>query len=274
MGGSFTEFHEFERRGWSDPDVAAAYEEGFGGLTSQTTEPLLDAAGVGPGTRVLDVACGPGFVTAAAASRGGAAIGVDFSPSQLEIASRLHRGVEFRHGDAAALPFPDASTDAVVSNFGILHFPDPDEFLREAFRVLRPGGRIAFTSWATPDRARGFGMVLAAIAEHGRQDVALPPAPDFFGFSEPEPCERALRAAGFGDPTVTTVPQTWRGPSADAWVDALARGTVRTAALIRAQPPEVLESIRAFVRDAARPYERDGGIEIPMAAVLAAGRRP
>jgi SAM-dependent methyltransferase len=66
------------------------------------------------------------------------------------------------------LPFPDESFGAVGISFGMLHFPHPERALAEAFCVLQPGGRIAFTVWATPDKAVGFAMVLKAIEAHGR----------------------------------------------------------------------------------------------------------
>lgn len=270
---SLSPFHEFERRGWGDPGVAAAYHDRLGALTSQSIEPLLDAAGVGEGTRVLDVACGPGYVAAAASKRGAWAIGLDFSEAQLALARRLHLEVEFREGDAMALPFPDRSLDAVVSNYGMPHFPDPDAFLLEASRVLVSGGRVAFATWAGPQEAVGFGIVRRAVAEHGSSTGQVPAAPDFFRFADPAESVRSLEVAGFTRASCSLVPQTWRLSSPDELLDSLSRGTVRTAALLRGQTPEALELIRASAREATARFGRRGRFEVPMAAVVAAAEK-
>jgi ubiquinone/menaquinone biosynthesis C-methylase UbiE len=239
-------FHAFERAGWES--IPRTYQDGFGTLTTQAIGPLLDAAEVGPGVRLLDVATGPGYVAGAAAARGALVVGVDFSAPMLAEARRHHPAIDFRVGDAAALPFPDASFDRVVMSFGLLHLDRPDEALAEAHRVLHPGGRLAFTVWAKPEAAVGFGIVLDAIRRHGRLDVPLPPGPPFFRFSDPEECRRVLLRVGFEAPVVRAVPQVWQLGSLDALFDIMRHGTVRTAGLLRAQTPEAQDAIRAEIR--------------------------
>ena len=264
-------FHDFEQQGWER--AADRYGDAFGSVTSQTIPALLDAAGARPGARLLDVASGPGYVAAAAADRGASAVGVDFSTEMVAIAARRYPAIDFRVGDAEALPFADAGFDAVAINFGVLHLARPDTALAEARRVLKPGGRCAFTVWATPDISVGFGIVLKAIDTHGRMDVPLPAGPPFFRFSDATESARSMIAAGFVDPHVQTVPLVWRLESADALCEAFLQGAVRTAALLKAQTPEALANIRRAIVEGAETYRRGRAIELPMAAVLTSGVR-
>src|SRR5262249_30558330 len=158
-------FRQFEHQGWQE--IASRYHDGFASVTTQSVTALLNAARGTTGKRVLDVACGPGYVAAAAAGRGAVAIRGDFSSEVLEEAGGGYPGIDFREGDAEDLSFPDLSFDAVTMNFGMLHLGRPEQSLHEAHRVLRPGGRVAFTVWDTPDRAMGFGIVIGAIQKYG-----------------------------------------------------------------------------------------------------------
>jgi SAM-dependent methyltransferase len=266
-----TSFHDFEQSGWQR--AAAFYNDAFGALTAQTAGPMLDAVRAGAGTRLLDVATGPGVVAGAAAARGASVVGLDFSAAMIADATRRHPAIAFREGDAAALPFDNSAFDAIVMNFGMLHLARPDAALAEAYRVLCPGGRYAFTVWAAPERTVGFGLALRAIEEHGRTDVPLPEGPPFFRFSDAAETNKALESVGFADIRVEELPLTWRVTSADAVFDALSRGGVRTAAVLRAQTPEALAAIRAAVRRGVEAYARDGGFVVPMPAVLASATR-
>ena len=235
----------------------------------QSVIALLDAAHVTKGARLLDVACGPGYAAAAAAALGASAIGIDFSSEMVAEARGRYPGIEFKEGDAEQLSFEDSSFDAVVLNFGMLHLARPEQALAEAHRVLRPGGRVAFTVWETPDKAIGFGIVLSAIQKHGDMNVPIPSGPPFFRFSDPAESKRALAAAGFVNATVSQVPQLWRLPSADALFEVMYNGSVRNAALLRAQKPEVVETIRREIRQAVV----NAGYELPMPAVLASAEK-
>ena len=265
-------FREFEHSGWQG--IPQQYHQAFGELTTQSIEPLLDAAGVEPGTKVIDIASGPGYVAAAAARRGARVIGVDFSAAMIAEAQRRNPGIEFREGDAEQLPLGNGLFDAAVMNFGILHLSRPDQALAEACRVLRPGGRFGFTVWAKPEETVGFGIVLGAIAKHGNLNVPLPEGPPFFRFSEPDECVRSLHGAGFESPKVVKVPQTWRLPSVESLFQFMKESTVRTAGLLRGQKSDALEKIGDAIRDELKKYQKGNAVELPMPAILASGTKP
>ena len=265
-------FRAFEHTGWLK--AAERYHDFFAPLTTQSIEPLLDAAGVSQDTRLLDVASGPGYVAGAAAQRGAVAVGVDFSASMVALTRRQYPDAEFREGDAEQLPFPGGSFDAVVTNFGLLHLGRPEKALREAHRVLRSGGRIGFTVWAKPDVAIGFGIILQAIERDGAEAAPLPEGPPFFRFSDPAECHRVLQEAGFVAPTTAQIPQVWPLATPDDLFDAMQEGTVRTGGLLLAQPREALHAIRTAIRDAVKAYEKAGSIELPMDAMLSTARKP
>lgn len=130
---------------------------------------VVEAAGVGAGDRVLDVACGNGNAAALAAARGAQVFGLDAAPRLIDVArARVPEG-EFVVGDACALPYEDASFDAVVSVFGVMFAAPAADAVAELLRVVRPGGRIVVTSWIP----RGGLDALAGLARR-----ALAPNPD------------------------------------------------------------------------------------------------
>ena len=264
-------FHDFEQAGWDR--VADVYVDAFGPLTAQTAPALLDAARTTEGTRLLDVASGPGFIAAAAAGRGATVTGLDFAPAMVTEARRRYPAIAFREGDAQALDVADGSLDAVVMNFAMLHLARPDAAIAEAHRALRPGGRYAFTVWAGPDKAVAFGIALRAIEQLGNTKVELPEGPPFFRFSDRGATRATLEAAGFTDVDVRELPLIWQVSRADHVFEALARGGVRTAATLRAQTPDVLAAIREAVTREVETYKSDNGYALPMSAVLASGTK-
>src|SRR6478672_7229592 len=148
---------------WSSGDYAVV------GTTLQIVgEELCEALDLRADSKVLDVAAGNGNATLAAARRWCEVTSTDYVPALLErgreraAAERLH-GIDFREADAEALPFDDASFDAVVSTFGCMFAPNPPRVAAELLRVCRPGGRIAMANW-TPDSF--IGQVFKVIGKH------------------------------------------------------------------------------------------------------------
>ncbi len=216
------------------------------------------------------MACGTGRVTSRAVERGAIVRGVDFSRAMLEVARANHSPAQFDEGDAEALPYADASFDAVVSNFGVHHVPRPHLALREAYRVLRSGGRVAFSFWAEPGDNVAWKLLFDAVARHGNPAASEAPSPGG-GFRGAAQCAEALREAGFADATTTLVGARWRHADSAGLVAALRAGTARMAAMIEAQPAAVMPAIIADIADNASRYRDADGLALPIAAVIAAG---
>lgn len=261
-------FDAFEASGWEA--AAAGYDRFFAPITARLIEPLLDAADVSDGTRILDVACGPGALTAQAAQRGAKATGIDVADAMLTIARSRHPGVNFRRADACRLPYPNAHFDAVVANFAILHLGDPPRAITEFARVLTPTGRIAVTTWDQPDRARIFGWVLQALATAGAAPPSnIPAGPPFFRYASDTELTALLHTGGFEHVTTQTMTFTAHAGSVDEIWDGIVAGTVRTAALIRNQPEPTQQAIRAAFERLVAASTHHGTIEIPFSVRLA-----
>lgn len=265
-------FTNFERTGWES--AARAYHDLWGPLTEQSADALLDAAGVSAGHSVLDVATGAGYIAAAASGRGARSIGLDFSLSQVELARTVYPHVSFQQGDAESLPFDDATFEAAVMGFGMNHLPNPEKAAAEAFRILKPGGRFAFTVWAKPVAGEGFSIMLSAIEAEGAPNTDLPPAPPYFQFASADAVADLLGGCGFQDVTTRIVRQHWRHATSDQLFEAFNEGAVRATAMLRSQPGKIRATIRRIVGDEVSKMGVDGHYIIPMPAALSSGRKP
>ncbi|MGB3496485.1 MAG: methyltransferase domain-containing protein [Elainellaceae cyanobacterium] len=262
-------FAAFEHMGWEDADVCQSYDENFGLVTIQSMSALLQAANVRTNAHILDVCTGVGYGAGLAAQQGAIATGLDVSLQQVKLAQSRYPKARFIQGDGCALPFSDGRFDAVINSIGIPHLADPDQALREAFRVLKPGGRLAFTVYDRPENAVGFGVVYQAVAAHGSLDVGLPQGPNFFLFSDPNEAKQRLEAAGFTAVSVEIVPQTWTFSTPDVAIAAILKGTVRAAATLKGQPEQAWPSIRAAIWELFSPFKHDDHYTVPMPVVLA-----
>lgn len=265
-------FKEFELKGWER--AAEEYHHLWGHLTAQAVVPLLDAASVSEGKKVLDVATGAGYAAGIAATRGAIVTGLDFSPAQVQLARREYPSVEFDEGDMEALPCAENSYDAVVMNFALLHSLRPEQVVAEAFRVLKPGGRFASTVWASPEVSAGFRIVLGAIEKFGTMNVPLPPTQPYFRFSDKRESHALLSRAGFRDLNFEIVPLVWRLRSAEQMFQAFYQGAVRATVILRSQSKEAISAIHPYVIWEAEAFKTSDGLEVPMGAALTAGTRP
>jgi SAM-dependent methyltransferase len=265
-------FKQFERAGYSR--VAEGYDQATAQVTSQVNDTLLDAVETGRGTRLLDVACGPGWLSAAAAQRGAVVTGLDFAPNMLTIARARCPDATFHEGDAEDLPFEAGQFDAVVCSLGFPHFPTPERAIAETFRVLTPGGRYAFTNWTPPARNPFMGLLFGAVQTHGTVNVDLPPGPSLFRFGDPAECERALRAGGFVSVSVTEIPMLWPFAAPEAVVPGVVASTARLGPLLSMQTEEQRRNIETAIIAGAKTYTTSTGVAIPTAVVLAVARKP
>jgi len=273
LSGSEAErLRAFERQGHDA--LANSYHAFFSDVTALATNPLLDAVRLRPGTRLLDVASGPGTLAAEAANRGARAVGVDLSPRMIELAQRLHPAIKFREADVEHLPFPDQAFDAVVCAFGLGHFPKPEPAVAECVRTLSLRGRIAFAWWDDPARQRIQGIFREAIAEVGVSlPSELPQGHNVFRFSNRGEFVRLLEGAGLSEVAVTECGATYFVPDTETlWQGGLG-SLVLTGAVIRHQDQATQALIRTAFERCARVYKSADGLNLPIAFLVGSGQR-
>ncbi len=264
------DFSKFEHDGWQR--LSLGYHRHWEALTTQAVPRLLAGTEVAKGSHVLDVACGPGYACGAAAAWGATTLGVDFSENMIALARSNFSELDFQTADAEELPLPADSFDVVLINFGVLHFPDPDKALGEAYRVLKLGGRLAFTNWARSDQS-AITIAMKAIADKGSLEVGLPTGTPLYRFADADECNAVLSGIGFSNTTCTELPMTWRLPRPDMLMETFQQATARMSGLLGAQDPEALPAISAAMAEGCAPYEQGGVTILPMPAVLTIGTK-
>ncbi len=267
---SVDDFSKLEYEGWQR--VAGLYNDHWGHLTRQFIEPLLDAARISKGQKVLDVASGTGIVAEKIHARKATAIGIDFAPEMVKLAKNAFPHIEFMEGDAQQLPFDDASFDSVVMNFGMLHLPQPLLAMKEAYRVLRKKGRYAYTIWAGAAKSPAPKLMNDAVEKYANMNVPMPEALPFDYFDNKQNCIPYLNKAGFDAGTLhyEIRLENWLVPTAGYLFDAELNTGVRFAAFLRQQTPEVLQKIKREYEQGAEQFKTDEGYKLPFAACIIA----
>ncbi|GIG35025.1 class I SAM-dependent methyltransferase [Cellulomonas pakistanensis] len=244
-----------------DPWTALAgdWAAAWGGFAAPARAALLDAAGVGPGTRLLDVGCGTGELLADAAARGAVVAGADLAPGMVARSLAAAPGADVRVADAEDLPWPDGALD-VVAAVNVLHLADdPAAAAAEAARVLVPGGVLAVCGWAERDRC-ALDAVEAALAADDGEEVD-PESP----LRSEGPVRALLAGAGLAVEHVALVEVPWTAADDDALVRGLLLG--EDAAGLAGRGPVVVA--------AAAPFRRpDGSYRFRNAFRLVVARRP
>jgi SAM-dependent methyltransferase len=266
-------FIEFEAAGFSR--VADQYHRRLSDITARVAGALLDAAAVAEGSRVLDVATGPGQVAACAFARGATVLGIDLSPVMVQLAHRLHPDIEFQQGDAHRLPVADESFDAVVANSLIPHLADHDRAASELVRVTAAGGRVALSAWDVPTRSPIPGVLFLAVQDaEAPMAEGIPPGPPFFRYSDDDTFAQLLTGAGLVDAHVVDIAFTHRMPSADAFWDAMIEGSVRASAQVLGQTRDVQRRIRDAFDLRVAEFDDGNGLALPVSVKIASGRKP
>jgi ubiquinone/menaquinone biosynthesis C-methylase UbiE len=267
-------FTRFEYESWQR--VAEKYDAVWSSLTRQFIPYLIDAAQVSTGLSVLDVACGPGYVSAAVKKVGANPTGVDFSKKMIAIASSVFPEIAFWEGDAQQLRFADASYDRVLMNFGLLHLSSPEKACAEAFRVVRPKGKFGFTIWAEPHENPGGKIVNDAIEAHADLNVDVPEGPSKFLYANKQECRKALKRDGFHGESIIfeTHLVEWDVPTPRYLFEAERDAGVRTAGLLAHQASDELDAIKRAIEVRVRRYAKGDRFAIPMAAhIVVASKR-
>lgn len=255
-------------------DAPDAYESRFvPRLFAPWASPLVDAAGVDVGHRVLDVATGTGIVARTAADRVGGAgsvVGIDLNPAMLAVAERLRPDIEWREGDAGELPFPSRSFDVVLCQAALMFFPDAMRALSEMARVVDDYGSVAIQVWDRREDQPAYRQFIDAAAPHAGPD-AINLLSSYFSHGDLYELTALMRAAGLRQVLSRTETTFLHFDSVDEFVMT----EVESTPLAERVSAEVLERIIEDSRKALHGFKtEEGTLDIPMRGrVITAKRR-
>ncbi|RMF40223.1 MAG: methyltransferase domain-containing protein [Alphaproteobacteria bacterium] len=241
-------------------------------LFGQFAAPCCIAAGVGPGSDVLDAACGTGVVAREAVRRTdgrGSVTGLDINPAMLEVARRT-AGVRWVEGDIAAMPFEDGQFDAVICQFGLMFFPDRAGTLRELYRVTAPGGRMVVAVWDAVERFPGYadlvGLLRGMFGEAAAQAELAP-----FVLGDPQAFAACFADAGLEPAAMDTVAGEARFASIEDWMTTEIRGWTLADSIDDAGFARLLSAAEGAL---AHHVGADGRVGFAAPARIAVVRKP
>ena len=257
-------WRDFERVGWQER--VHAYHQFFAPVCRPAAGTVLDAVGAGPGTRLLDACCGPGYLAGAAAERGCGAVGIDIAAPMIRLATQLHPCARFQVGDAAQLPYAEAAYDMVVCNIGIHHVTDPAQVVAEFTRVMTSSGVLALTVW--DDGRSQLGVVKDAVnAVSPAVPRGLPSAPQRPDYLSQEEVRELLHPAGLRLRHFIPITVDQRYADAQTLWDGWLATAIRTGPLLGAQTAAVRGAARAAL-DGLIAHNVDSSGAVSLQAVL------
>jgi ubiquinone/menaquinone biosynthesis C-methylase UbiE len=256
--------------------VAATYDEVCFAQYADLADAAIELLAPEPGDRVLDVAAGPGTLSVRLAPRVGHVMAIDFAEVMIErlrghvMRSRLPN-VEARIMNGQELAFEDSSFDAAVSLFGVFLFDDRARGLSEMYRVVVPGGRVVFSSWAPPDQNALIGAGMTALLE-ALPDLPRPQGP--LPTQVPEVCAAELEQLGFEQVATQMFQKPVRFASvADYWRD-FERASAPLQLLREELGADAYTDVAARASAALRATLGEGAFELACSAILTFGERP
>ncbi|MDP9068187.1 MAG: methyltransferase domain-containing protein [Actinomycetota bacterium] len=270
------------REQWED--AAEAWHRWGPALESwlgEATERMLDAAAIGEGSRVLDVAAGAGGQSLAAAARVGATgrvLATDISPSILTYAAEAaaeagYDNLDTQTVDGEELDVEEGSFDAVISRLGLIYFPDQQRALAGMRRALRPGGRLSAIVYSTPERNEFFSIPVGIIRRRAQLPAPLPGQPGPFSLGSPGVIEETFGQAGFTNVSVITVPAPVRMASAAECVRFERESFGALHQMLGGLADPQREQAWAEIESELSRFETDAGFEGPCELLVASGTK-
>jgi len=276
------EFRAKQRRDW---DVASkgwsAWNERIDAATRHVSARLVEAAGIKPGDRVLDVAAGygePALTAAKVVGPEGKVVATDLSSAMLSFgheraAAAGVENIEFVEADASSLDYPAASFDAAVSRWGIIFEPEGEAAAARVRGFLKPGAKMAISSWGSPDRV----PMIATPMMTAMQRLGVPPPPPGTPGPLSRPTHEAiaglLEGGGFSDVEVEELNVDFEWESPEEFARYTKDIVAPITALVEQHPPEVQAETWAAIAEAAVPHaDTDGKVRMSNLVLVAVGR--
>jgi len=239
-------------------------------------EPLLDRLDLDGAAEVLEVGAGSGILTEVLFPRAGSVLATDFAPQMIEVLrERLEAAgadnVRCQVMDGQALPLEDSSFDAAACSFALMLFPDRSRGFAELCRVVRPGGRVAVSGWAGPDKFEAFGLFLAALQQAFPDMPAPPSPPPVFSLSDPADFKSQMEVAGFRDVEVEYVARDMEVSDFDEMWGMLTVGAPPVQVLFDRVGPAGRERLCDKLREIVERRFGSGPIKLTNVATLGCG---